>query len=116
MEAEKMLEEQLREYYVSPYVELTVTAREIGENKVYLFGEGAQGTYTINDDYRIIDLFAEAGGVSNSILARPVKLIRRQGNSVAMITINLNDIIKRGQFEKNIKLQNKDIVYVPGVI
>jgi protein involved in polysaccharide export with SLBB domain len=113
-EAERFLEGKLQEYFVSPHVEIAITEREIGKEQVYLFGAaGRQGSFELKDNYRILDLFAEAGGVSSSILARPVKLIRVKGEKIVMTTINLNDIFRRGQIDKNIPLQNQDIVYVP---
>lgn len=113
-EAERFLEEKLREYYISPHVELAITEREIGKLQVYLFGASTnQGAFPLKDNYRILDLFAASGGVSTSILARPVKLIRVYDTKIVMTTINLNDILVRGQIEKNVLLQNQDIVYVP---
>ncbi|MBD3391576.1 MAG: hypothetical protein GF410_06100 [Chitinivibrionales bacterium] len=99
---------------VSPHVEVTITEREIGKDQAYIFGKvGKQGAFPLDEGYRLLDLFSDAGGINTSIFARPVKLIRVQGEKVVMTTIDLNNIFRRGQLDKNILLQNQDIVFVP---
>ncbi len=113
-EAEKFIVQKLSEFVVSPHVEITITERQIGKEEVYLFGKvQKQGSFPMKDGYRLLDLFADAGGVGSSLFARPVKLIRTQGDKVLMTTIDLNDVFRRGQLEQNILLQNQDIVFVP---
>ena len=79
---------------------------------VNLIGEVKQpGKFIINrEDYDLIDLLSEAGGVPVTANRKMIKIFRGDRNNPEIILVNLDkyDFIK----DKRLKLQSKDIVYV----
>ena len=79
---------------------------------IVLLGEvGKQGKYVIDrEDYELIDLLADAGGVNVNANKKVVRIFRGDRANPEIIMVNLNDynFIK----DPKLKLQAKDIVYV----
>ena len=79
---------------------------------IVLLGEvGKQGKYLIDrEDYELIDLLADAGGVNVNANKKVVRIFRGDRANPEIIMVNLNDynFIK----DPKLKLQAKDIVYV----
>lgn len=79
---------------------------------IVLLGEvGKQGKYIIDrEDYELIDLLADAGGINFSANKKMVKIFRGDRANPEIILVNLNDynFIK----DPRLKLRAKDIVYV----
>lgn len=79
---------------------------------VVLLGEvGKQGKYIIErEDYELIDLLADAGGVTPGANKKMLRIFRGDRNNPEIIMVNLNDY----NFLKNpkLRLQAKDVVYV----
>jgi protein involved in polysaccharide export with SLBB domain len=112
-EAEKTIEKRLSEFIVSPFCEITITKRAF-EPRVYVFGEvGKSGVEPLKEGDRILDAISIAGGCASSAYRRSIKVIRTNEQSVSMISINLYDILNEGKLDKNILMQDQDIVFVP---
>jgi polysaccharide export outer membrane protein len=79
---------------------------------VVLLGEVArQGKYIINrEDYELIDLLGEAGGLTPGANKRAVKIFRGDRRDPEVILVNLQDysFLKN----KNLRLRSKDVIYV----
>lgn len=79
---------------------------------IVLLGEvGKQGKYIIErEDYELIDLLADAGGVNFNANKKMVRIFRGDRANPEIIMVNLNDynFIK----DPKLRLQAKDIVYV----
>ncbi|MCJ0742457.1 polysaccharide biosynthesis/export family protein [Pedobacter montanisoli] len=79
---------------------------------IVLLGEvGKQGKYIIDrEDYELIDLLGDAGGLLPSANRKMVRIFRGSRENPEIILVNLNDY----DFIKNpkLKLKAKDIVYV----
>jgi polysaccharide export outer membrane protein len=79
---------------------------------VVLLGEVAkQGKYVIErEDYELIDLLADAGGVNINANRKMVRIFRGDRSNPEIIMVNLNDynFIK----DPKLKLRAKDIVYI----
>jgi polysaccharide export outer membrane protein len=79
---------------------------------VVLLGEVArQGKYIINrEDYELIDLLGEAGGLTAGANKRSVKIFRGDRKDPEIILVNLQDygFLK----DKNLRLRSRDIIYV----
>lgn len=84
----------------------------IANASVVLFGEvGKQGKYLLErEDYQLIDLLADAGGVTPNANRKMVRIFRGDRNNPQIILVNLNDY----NFIKNphLKLQARDIIYI----
>lgn len=79
---------------------------------IVLLGEvGKQGKYIIDrEDYELIDLLADAGGVNVNANRKMVRIFRGDRANPEIIMVNLNDysFIK----DPKLKLRAKDIVYI----
>lgn len=79
---------------------------------IVLLGEvGKQGKYVIDrEDYELIDLLADAGGVNPNANKKMVRIFRGDRANPEIIMVNLNDynFIR----DPKLKLRAKDIVYV----
>jgi polysaccharide export outer membrane protein len=79
---------------------------------VVLLGEVArQGKYIINrEDYELIDLLGEAGGLTPGANKRSVKIFRGDRRNPEIILVNLQDysFLKN----KNLRLRSRDIIYI----
>ncbi|MFO0972205.1 MAG: polysaccharide biosynthesis/export family protein [Phycisphaerae bacterium] len=107
------IEKQMARYYVAP----KVTVRVVSPNskRYFVFGEVAgPGAYT----YTGHDTLLRALALSQpTFLAwnSQVKVIRPSHTSAERheIVVDVDDVMKRGMLEKNVLLQEGDIVYVP---
>jgi polysaccharide export outer membrane protein len=92
---------------VAPLIEV-----RIANAYITLLGEvGRQGKYIIGrEDYELIDLLGDAGGITPNANRKMVRIIRGDRSNPEIILVNLNDY----DFVKNphLKLRNRDIVYV----
>jgi protein involved in polysaccharide export with SLBB domain len=112
-EAEKAIEKKLSEFIVSPFCEIAITKRAF-EPRVYLFGEVSKnGVEPLKEGDRLLDALSNAGGCASSAYRRSIKVIRINEQNVSMISINLYDILNEGKIDKNILMQDQDIVFVP---
>jgi len=84
----------------------------ISNQYVLLMGDvGKQGKYVITrEDYELIDLLGDAGGLMPTANRKMVKIFRGDRSNPEIIIVNLEDY----SFLKNnkLKLQSKDIIYV----
>jgi protein involved in polysaccharide export with SLBB domain len=112
-EAEKTIEKKLSEFIVSPFCEIAITKRAF-EPRVYLFGEVLKsGMQPLKEGDRLLDILSDVGGCKSDAYRRSIKIIRINEQNVSMISINLYDIMNEGKIDKNILMQDQDIVFVP---
>lgn len=118
-EAQSEIEAALSEYVVSPHCEVRIVKRAY-QPMVYVFGAvggapgvGGKGTVPLRPGDRLLDVLAQVGGVSDDAYGRSVKVIRVHEQKVAMISVSLADIMRRGQVNQNVPLRDQDIVFVP---
>jgi protein involved in polysaccharide export with SLBB domain len=112
-QAEKTIEEKLAVQVLSPHVEISVVKRSY-EPRIYVFGEvGKQGMIPLKPGDRLLDAISSVGGCGANAYRRSIKLIRPQGTQVAMISINLYDILGNGRMAENLELRDQDLLFVP---
>lgn len=107
-QAEFMLETKYSEYYIKPFVLLSVTNR-----RVIVF-PGSAGSarviYINNNNTTLIEAIALAGGISENGKARKVKLIRGDLKNPEVYLIDLSTI--EGIKQAEMAVQANDIIYV----
>ncbi len=84
---------------------------------VYVVGEvNSQGIYRLKDADNVLAAVAIAGGTTSVAVDSDLKIIReykeRKGKPI-ILSVNLDEILKKGDLPQNITLQNGDVVYVP---
>ena len=108
-EAELLLEERYREFFIDPFVKVGIS------NKRIILFPGNNGTARVltlkNNNTTLLEAIALGGGISNNAKARKVKLIRKYDNGeIKVFKINLAKI--DGIYPAQLILQGNDIIYV----
>ena len=109
-EAELMLEERLKQFYVDPYVTVKITNKRI----ILFPGEsgGARVLTLTNQNTNLLEALALAGGVSANGKSKRIKLIRGDLKNPQVYLIDLSTI--EGMKRAEMVLQGNDIIYIEG--
>ncbi len=71
------------------------------------------GAYDLEDEARVLDAIARAGGTAERAATNNIGVIRNgPGGKPVVATVNMDKIVA-GNGSENILLQNQDVVYVP---
>lgn len=98
-----------KDYLVNPQV--TVTKERV----FFVFGEVKKpGSYRLDKGTNVLEGITLAGGFTDWAAPAKIHIIRGTAQGQQEIRINMNEIVKRGQREKAIPLQENDVVVVPG--
>ena len=88
-----------------------VTVKEYASKTVSVLGEVQKlGVYPLKGMTNLVDLLAEAGGLTANADSRAIRLLRREGDSY---TINLFRLVSEGQRFRELILDAGDVVFVP---
>jgi polysaccharide export outer membrane protein len=83
-------------------------------NTFFVFGEVKKpGAYQLDKQTNILEGITIAGGFTDKAAPARTRVIRNTPQGQQVINVDMNDIIKRGQQEKAIALQENDVVVVP---
>lgn len=107
-DAELMMEERLKQFYVDPYVTIKIV------NKRIVLFPGESGSARVinlqNQNTSLLEALALSGGVSANGKAHRIKLIRGDLKNPQVYLIDLSTI--DGMKKANMTLQGNDIVYI----
>jgi len=113
-ELKLVLQEKLEEYVAAP--EVTVIVSEVLSRRVYLIGGGVarQTAVQINQDMRVLDAIATAGGFTAFAKKDGVRILRRTSSGLKEYRFDY-DAFLRGDapLESNFLLQPGDTIIVP---
>ncbi len=83
-------------------------------NQVYVLGEVRNpGLYSLRGEYTIAHAVMSAGGPTEDAALNRAKVLRGDLGKPEIITIPLEEILKKGDRSRNILLEPADIVYLP---
>jgi polysaccharide biosynthesis/export protein len=83
-------------------------------NTFFVFGEVKKpGAYQLEKETNVLEGITLAGGFTDKASPGRVRVIRSTGTGQQVISVDMNDVIKRGQREKAIPLLENDVVVVP---
>jgi polysaccharide export outer membrane protein len=83
-------------------------------NAFFVFGEVKKpGAYQLDQATTILEAIVFAGGFTDKAAPGRTRVIRNGPNGQQILSVDMNDVIKRGQREKAILLQENDVVVVP---
>ena len=106
------LVEGLSKYIPDPVV--TVSARDLGGNKVYVLGQvNRPGEFRAAGQMDVMQALAMGGGMTAFAQVGDIKVLRRINGKLVAIRFNYKDIEKGKRLEQNILLQPGDVVVVP---
>jgi len=103
-----------KDYLVDPRV--TVSVETSSTQRVIIIGQvKTPGSYDIpaNETLTILQLVARAGGFTDLAAQGKITVIRGEGNKQKKILVNISEIIRSGDKNKDIALEPGDIVSVP---
>ncbi|MBC7321162.1 SLBB domain-containing protein, partial [bacterium] len=84
---------------------------------VYVLGQvNNPGAIEYVEGRRLTEYISTAGGIKDRADLKKVTVIRQIGDKPEMITINYEDIVKKGKSDLDIEIREDDIVYVPELL
>lgn len=105
------LKTKLASYVVSAPV--TVSVVDIRSRQVFMTGQvGKPGGYPLIGPITVLQLIAQAGGLSTFANRKDIVILRNVGGSVQRLKFNYNNAV-HGDPKQNISLQPGDTVIVP---
>lgn len=107
-EAEIMLEDKYKEFFVDPFILISVTNKRI----IVFSGGSSAGKviYLTNDNFSLIEAIAESGGINDFSRSHKIKLLRGDLNNPSVFLFNIRDL--KDMKNANFILQANDIIYV----
>ena len=111
-ELQALLTEKLKPFVNEPQV--TVVVRGIKSRKVYVYGQvGKAGAYSLVERKTVLEVLAEAGGLSAFAKKRSIYVLREVDHKQVRIPFNYNNALKARKPNDNFELFPGDIVVVP---
>ncbi|MEM6821345.1 MAG: polysaccharide biosynthesis/export family protein [Verrucomicrobiota bacterium] len=113
------LEAQLRKYYRSPIVSITLS--EIKSKRIWVLGNvSTPGLYPLTQEMSLIDAISTGGGILTSRATGTTiqmadlshSFIMRDGK---MLPVDFEALVLHGDMSQNIMLQSDDYIYLPSV-
>jgi protein involved in polysaccharide export with SLBB domain len=110
-EIEALLMEKYSPYYESLDIKVKVQTKG---KKYFIFGEVAtQGAQDFPGDLTIFEAVTRAVPQKDSANLGRVRLIRADPRDPFVLTIDIGDVIERGDSTFNVLVRERDIIYVP---
>lgn len=108
---EDELEARYRKFVTNPQV--SVSIRQFSRRQVFITGEvRSVGAYSYKENMRLMEFISQAGGFTDSANRREVKVYRGPATKRQISTIDVEGIIRGGDFSKDFLLAAGDIVEV----
>lgn len=114
LEAETLLNEKLKKFYVDPQVSLFI--EDYGNKQVFVLGEvNKPGAYPIPSESHmtVLEAVSTAGGFTPIAGLDRTRVLRNVNGKSESIMIDITAITKLGEKEKDLVLQPNDVVFVP---
>ena len=110
-EAKDMLQMRISTQMIG--VQASISMGELRSMQIFVLGEAFKpGAYTVSSLSTITHALVVSGGVSNIASLRNIQL-KRAGKTIA--SLDLYDLLMRGDTESDIRLQSADVIFVPTV-
>ena len=111
-EIREAIKKKLAEYV--PDASVTVMLKEINSLKVYVIGQVKNpGEFPITLDAHVMQVLAQAKGLTPFAAERDIHILRYQGKSIEKIGFDYKEVLKGNNLEQDILLQRGDVVVVP---
>jgi polysaccharide export outer membrane protein len=111
-ELQTLITDKLRPFVTEPQV--TVVVRQIRSRKVYLIGQVSKpGAYILNGEKTVLQLLAEAGGLSQFAKAKSIYIVRKVDGRETRLPFDYKKTIRASGSKADIQLQPGDMIVVP---
>ncbi len=106
------LSREIATYYVDPQVSVNIL--EVSSMKVHVLGEVRNPTsIPIESELDVVEALTRAGWISDDSRTDNILLVRVDDGRSEMYTIDLRDLLSKGDTRQNVLLAKGDIIYVP---
>jgi polysaccharide export outer membrane protein len=106
-----LLGEKLKIYFTHPVISVILKSPTLPH--VSVFGEVTRpGAVEYQRGLRVTDYIALAGGPTNRADLKKVKVVRFEDQKAVALTVNVDDILKKGVQSQNFELKSGDWVYI----
>ena len=110
-EAKAMLKSRIAQQIVGAQVSISMGS--LRSMQVFVLGEAYKpGAYTVSSLATVTQALISSGGVSDIGSLRNIQ-VKRQG--VAIATLDLYDLLMRGDTANDLRLRDADVIYIPTV-
>ncbi len=111
-EASNLISEKLSKYFTHPLV--SVILKSPSFPYVSVFGAVLKpGAVEYQRGLKLTDYIALAGGPTPKANLKKVRVVIFREQNPISLEVNVDEILKRGDFTKNMELKPGDVVYVP---
>ena len=108
----EQLSKNLGRFISSPQV--TVSVRQFSRRQVFITGEvRTPGAYNYKENLRLMEFISSAGGFAENADRKSVKIFRGPPTRRQTHNINVEEIVRSGDFSKDFLLEPGDIIEVP---
>lgn len=120
----KLITEKLEVDYIRE-PQVTVLVKEYNSQKILVFGEvDKPGLYKLKGDTTVVELLSRMGGVApqkfDRLIINRKKLIekvtkkgkKKMVEEIESITVNLGNLLRKGDLSQNVAIRSGDIIYV----
>jgi polysaccharide export outer membrane protein len=112
LEVRELVRTKLADYVEAP--EVSAIVKEIRSAKVSVVGEvKAQGRYELKGRTTVLELLAQAGGLTDFGSRTRIVILRGTGSAMKRIPFNYNKALSANGTQANILLEPGDVVVVP---
>lgn len=109
VEIRDLLLRELKFIYRDPKVQVVV--RNFEKRRVFITGDvGSPGSFPLKGEERLLDFIVANGGIRATGNYNAVMVLRRDGTK---LEVNVSDILFNNQRDRDILLQDGDIIFVP---
>ena len=83
-------------------------------NSFFVFGEVRKpGAYQIDKETNVLEAITIAGGLTDRAAAGRTRIIRTTSKGQEILYVDVNEMLKRGQGDKSVRLLENDVIVVP---
>ena len=108
---ETSLGQELGRYIAAPQV--TITIKQFISRQLFITGEvKGVGAYNFKENLRLMEFISSIGGFTDSANRREVKIYRGPPTKRQTYTVNVEELVKSGDFSKDFLLEPGDIIEV----
>jgi polysaccharide biosynthesis/export protein len=109
---EDKLEDSFRKFITKPQV--SISMRQFSRRQVFITGEvRSVGAYPYKDNLHLMEFISQTGGFTESANRREVKVYRGPATKRQISTLDVETLVKTGDFTKDFLLEPGDIIEVP---
>jgi len=115
-EIRKLITEKYQKDFIKD-PQIFVAVKEYNSQKVMVLGAvNNPGDYVLKGETRLLEILSQAGGVSSEGGKAKIIIMRKpqEGKESSPLTVDLYNVLRKGNWKGNILLKPGDVIYVSG--